>query len=143
MKAAAPRPRGSVSETGDGILRYLAISVVLLANVWHAPRWWLGRGGAHPTGAFCIHHYEGSWTSAGYYGGGMQFLVSTWNKAADLYPNDEIRRVSSTAEIGRLAPRVQLHAAYLVWDYDGPGHVLRDGRGSWTEWGTRGVCGLS
>lgn len=47
---------------------------------WHAPAWWLRE-------AVCIHSKEGAWNSIGYvhgvatYGGGMQFLVSTWQAA--------------------------------------------------------------
>jgi hypothetical protein len=78
----------------------------------------------------CIHDHEGAWDDHGYYGGGMQFLVSTWNRVA----GGEIPFVTTTTEIGKLSPRIQLHAAMRVW--------LQDHR-SWHEWGTAGVCGLA
>jgi hypothetical protein len=84
---------------------------------WHAPRAWLAD-------ALCIHQHEGAWpddTGNGYYGG-MQFLESTWQSVgAPGYPND-------------YPPRVQLFYAYKVWKRDG---------GSWSEWGTAGMCGLT
>jgi hypothetical protein len=91
---------------------------------WHAPRWWLRE-------AVCIHDHEGAWNdeTGNGYSGGMQFLPSTW---------------ASVGGMGRpsaASPREQLYRAYLVWDRDaGKPH---DGKGSWREWGTAGICGLA
>lgn len=91
---------------------------------WHAPRWWLAQ-------AVCVHEHEGAWNAIGYvrgrptYGGGMQFMLSTWHAAGG--------RGSSLWDIARASPREQLYRAWLVWKRDG---------GSWREWGTAGVCGL-
>jgi hypothetical protein len=84
------------------------------------PAWWLPQ-------AMCIHQHEGAWndqTGNGYYGG-MQFMLSTWAAHGGLRfgPNPAL-----------LPPRDQLTVAYWAWSDDG---------GSWNEWGTAGVCGLS
>ncbi len=58
------------------------------------------------------------------YGGGWQFLPSTWASvggSGDVYA------------IARTPPREQLYRAWLVY--------LRDGH-SFREWGTAGACGL-
>lgn len=99
------------------------------------PSWWLAQ-------ATCIHGHEGAWpddTGNGY-GGGMQFLVSTWNKAA-ARSNGRVPYVKSTGDIGREPIQTQLLAAYITWD--GDAGTLGDGRGSWKEWGTAGDCGLA
>lgn len=91
---------------------------------WHAPRWWLPQ-------AVCIHEHEGAWNSIGYvngratYGGGMQFMLGTWNRVGG--------RGTSLWDIARASPREQLYRAWLVY--------LQDHR-SWHEWGTAGMCGL-
>lgn len=91
---------------------------------WHAPPWWLRQ-------ALCIHHYEGAWNAIGYvngrptYGGGMQFLVSTWNRAGG--------SARSVWDIARATPREQLYRAWRIWRMNG---------GSFREWGTAGRCGL-
>jgi hypothetical protein len=59
----------------------------------------------------------------------MQFMVSTWNTVA----GGDVPYARTTADIAQQTPRVQLHAAYLVWKRDG---------GSWHEWGTAAACGL-
>ena len=89
------------------------------------PSWWYRQ-------AMCIHHYEGSFTAdtGNGYGGGYQFLVSTFNRAA----GGAVPYVSSTGHIARLSPFVQTIAAYRIWRQDG---------GSWREWGTAGMCGLA
>lgn len=84
---------------------------------WHAPPWWLRE-------ALCIHGHEGAWpdeTGNGY-SGGMQFLPSTWSS------------VGGSGRPSQWSPREQLYRAWLVWSRDG---------GSWREWGTAGICGLS
>ena len=111
---------------------YLIALVVAVATAraapmprnWHAQRWWLAE-------AVCIHGHEGAWNSIGYvngvatYGGGMQFMLSTWQSVGG--------SGSSLADITVQSPREQLYRAWLVWQRDG---------GSWSEWGTRGMCSL-
>ena len=107
-------------------------------RLWHAPRSWLGHGGPHPSGAWCIHEHEASWTNDGItwdgrpspYFGGLSFLVSTWNTVA----GGDVPYASSGAVIARQKPRIQLHAAFRVWKRDG---------GSWREWSSRIPCHLS
>jgi hypothetical protein len=93
------------------------------ARVWHPDRGWL-------RGAFCIHRFEsgdwhrdhvdwlGRWSP---YSGGLQFLPSTWRSAG------------GAGDAWQWSPREQLYRAYVVWRHDGS---------SWSEWGTRLVCGL-
>ena len=80
------------------------------------PSWWLAQ-------AACIRSHEGAWTSNtgnGYYGA-YQFLLGTWQSVGGRgYPH-------------QASPGEQTFRAHLVW--------LRDG-GSWSEWGTAGMCGL-
>ncbi len=59
------------------------------------------------------------------YGGGWQFLLSTWRSAGGV--------AETLSDITRASPREQLYRAWVVWTRDG---------GSWSEWGTRGKCGL-
>lgn len=98
---------------------------------WHAPRAWLKE-------AVCIHSHEGAWNSIGYvrgvatYAGGMQFLVSTWQAAGG--------RESTLSAIARTPIREQLYRSWITWDRDAGREG--DGRGSWREWGTRGLCSL-
>lgn len=122
---AHPHGRGQATEERKGdLIASLRIALALAAShavflapaKWHAPKAWL-------PGALCIHHYEGAWnanTGNGYYGG-MQFLLSTWQRAGGVGRPD------------LASPREQLYRAWRVW--------LRDGH-SWQEWGTRGLCGL-
>lgn len=83
---------------------------------WHAPKWWLVQ-------ALCIHAREGAWNAetGNGYSGGMQFTPYTWRSVGG-------RGLASAA-----SPREQLYRAWLVWKRDG---------GSWSEWGTAGLCGL-
>lgn len=70
-----------------------------------------------------MHEHEGAWnanTGNGYFGG-MQFLLSTW------------QRVGGPSYPHLVSPREQLFRAWLVY--------LQDHR-SWHEWGTAGACGL-
>lgn len=74
---------------------------------------------------------EGGWTSIGYvngsalYGGGMQFMLSTWINAGG--------RASSLWDITKTSAKEQLWRAWTV--------VSRDG--GWSEWGTAArACGL-
>jgi hypothetical protein len=66
------------------------------------------------------------------YGGGMQFTLGTWNRAADL-SHGRVPHARSNAEIAKQPARVQLLAAYLIVQQDG---------GSWREWPqTSRACG--
>ena len=81
------------------------------------PRWWRLE-------AACIRSHEGWWTANtgnGYYGA-YQFLLSTWQSVGG-------RGLPSAA-----SPAEQTYRAHRVWARDG---------GSWREWGTARVCGLS
>jgi hypothetical protein len=95
-----------------------------MPRYWHAPPWWLQQ-------ALCIHSHEGAWNAIGYvngvatYGGGMQFMLATFNGVGG--------GASSLSDIAGRPPREQLYRAWLVY--------LRDGH-SWREWGTAGRCGL-
>lgn len=96
---------------------------------WPMPRTWRPPAAWLP-GAMCVHRHESvDWHRAGIdwrgnrspYYGGMQFLVSTWRRAgASGLPSDA-------------TPREQLYRAWVIWRSHG---------GSWSEWGTRGACGL-
>lgn len=94
------------------------------ARHWRPDRGWL-------RGALCVHRHESvdwhrRWTDylgrRSSYAGGMQFLQSTWANAG------------GRGEPWQWSPREQLYRAFVVWGRDG---------GSWREWGTAGVCGLS
>jgi len=83
------------------------------------PAWWF-------TESQCIHRREGAYNDAtgnGYYGG-FQFLPSTWASVG----GDHWGRADYQT------PHIQRLMAWRVW--------VRDG-GSWREWGTAGICGLS
>jgi hypothetical protein len=85
---------------------------------WHIPRGWLAE-------ARCIHRHEAiRWheRSNPSSRGGMQFLWSTW------------RSVGGVGDPASASQREQLWRARIVW--------LRDG-GSWVEWATAPLCGLS
>lgn len=82
--------------------------------------------------ALCIHRHEGAWNSIGYvhgvpmYGGGMQFLLTTWVSMGG--------KATSVWDIARASPREQLYRSWLLW--------LANGRRWGGQWGTAGVCGL-
>lgn len=96
------------------------------ARAWRAPRGFI-------RDALCVHRFE----SAGYvgwhrawvswdgrpsrYAGGLQFLESTWLRAG------------GRGEPWQWSPREQVYRAFRIWRSHG---------GSWSEWGTRGLCGL-
>lgn len=97
-----------------------------------AARWHPDRGWLHD--ALCIYRHENAglgWHVAGRdwkgdpspYFGGMQFLVSTWQR-----PGVDGKGLPSA-----WSAREQLFRAFRVWRQDG---------GSWHEWGTAGACGL-
>ena len=88
------------------------------AKRWHPDRNWL-------RGAFCIHRHESiNWHIHNHpYANGMQFLLSTWIRAGG--------RAEWWITAG---PREQLYRAYVIWRSHG---------GSWSEWSTRGRCGLA
>jgi hypothetical protein len=70
---------------------------------------------------------EGSWSGVvgGLYGGGLSFMVGTWNAAGAPF-------VGSTSDIAAMPPSVQIEHAYRV--------VHRDH--SWAEWPqTARACG--
>lgn len=77
--------------------------------------------------ALCIHSREGAWNAAtgNGYEGGMQFLRSTWLSVGG--PTYGWHWASQAT------PKEQLYRSFLVWRRDG---------GSWSEWGTRGLCGV-
>lgn len=80
------------------------------------PAWWLKQ-------AACIRAHEGWWTANtgnGYYGA-YQFLLSTW------------RGVGGRGYPHQASPQEQTYRAWLLWRRSG---------GSWSQWGTRGLCGL-
>jgi hypothetical protein len=102
---------------------------------WHYRRVWKRWKRRHATYRFGPYAFdrtwktwsngEGAWDDAGSYGGGMQFLVSTWNSVGG--------HGRTTADIGQATPREQIFRAWLV--------VRRDG--GWSEWGgTKTACGL-
>lgn len=77
---------------------------------------------------------EGAWTATSNpsYGGGMSFMVGTWNRAAHRARGVPV--VASTYAIAQQPPRVQLLATFAI--------VTQD-RGSWSEWPqTSWACGL-
>lgn len=82
--------------------------------------------------AMCIHRKEGAWNAVGYvngratYGGGLQFLLSTWHRAGG--------SAHSVYDIARATPREQLYRARMIY--------LSHDPDSWNEWGTAGRCGL-
>jgi hypothetical protein len=97
-------------------------------NPWRVPGWFLGQ-------AMCVHGGEGAWTSdtGNTYGGGLQFLVSTWNHAAGM-SHGRLPYVSSTGQIARLPPLAQIYGAYLI--------VVVEHAG-WGQWpNTARACGL-
>jgi hypothetical protein len=102
---------------------------------WHYRRVWKRWRIRHATYRFGPYAFvrtwktwsngEGGWDDAGYYGGGLQFLVSTWNRAGG--------HARSTADIARATPREQIYRSWRIVQMDG----------SWREWGnTRVACGL-
>lgn len=75
---------------------------------------------------------EGSWTNVGSYGGGLQFLVGTWNRAAAR--NRAVPYAGSLSEIAAQPPMVQILA---MWE------IVRQDGGSFREWPNTGrACGL-
>lgn len=97
---------------------------------WHAPPWWLRQ-------ALCVHHYEGAWNAAtgNGYEGGMQFLLSTWLRAGGpvVWGPDRHGRPVIVHWASAFSPREQLYRAWVIWRSHG---------GSWSEWGTAGLCRL-
>lgn len=91
---------------------------------WHASPTWLSQ-------AMCIHSREGAWNAAtgNGYEGGMQFLRSTWERAGGV--TVWVGKTPHWASVA--SPREQLYRAWIIWGSHG---------GSWSEWGTKGKCGL-
>jgi hypothetical protein len=77
---------------------------------------------------------EGAWTAAsGLYGGGLQLMLGTYNRAAGL-SHGRLPVLSSNAQVAALSPAAQMYAAYLI---------VRQDRGRWSEWPWTGrACGL-
>jgi len=78
---------------------------------------------------------EGSWTGTvgNLYGGGMSFMVGTYNRAAGL-SRGAVAFVASTSGIAARSPAEQLLATWMIVQQDG---------GSWREWPqTSRACGL-
>jgi hypothetical protein len=75
---------------------------------------------------------EAAWNEVNSYGGGMQFTIGTWNRAAGL-SRGAVPYASATSAIATMPARVQIFAAYLIVRSDG---------GSWREWPqTSRACG--
>ena len=77
---------------------------------------------------------EGGWhESSGSYGGGLQFTLGTWNRAAAM-SRGMVPYARSTLDIAAQKAGTQILAAYLVVQSD---------HGSWSEWpNTSRACGL-
>lgn len=120
--------RGRASQRGRrGILGWLLAAAIALHPHHHHshrvrhhgyPAWWRAQ-------AACIHQHESTnWHIRNYpYGGGFQFLDSTWKAHAP--PYDPPSWLASPAQ--------QTFVAWRTW--------LHDGR-SWREWSTSSVCGV-
>lgn len=78
---------------------------------------------------------EGGWTATSNpsYGGGLSFMVGTWNRAAGL-SHGVVPYVSSTYGIAGQPPRVQLLAMWLIVQQDHGGY------GEWPQ--TSVACGI-
>ena len=77
---------------------------------------------------------EGPWDNVNsLYGGGLQFMLGTYNRAAGL-AKGKLPYAASRADVSRLPAAAQIYAAYMIWRQDG---------GSWREWPeTSRACGL-
>lgn len=77
---------------------------------------------------------EGGWNATGGgYGGGLQFTLGTWNRAASL-SGGRVSYAASESGIAAQPPAEQMYAALMI--------VRQDG-GSWSEWpNTSRACGL-
>lgn len=77
---------------------------------------------------------EGAWNNVNsLYGGGLQFMTGTWNRAAGL-AHGKLRYAHSHADISRMTWAEQVYGALMI--------VTQDG-GSWREWPETSVaCGL-
>lgn len=77
---------------------------------------------------------EGGWAEVdGPYGGGLQFTLGTWNRAAAM-SHHRVPHASSTSVIAAQSAATQILAAWYVVESDG---------GSWREWPvTSRACGL-
>jgi hypothetical protein len=71
---------------------------------------------------------EAGWHTVNAYAGGMQFLLSTWNRAGRPY-------AASLAQAAGKIPYEQIRRAFVI---------TRQDHGSWHEWpNTSRACGLS
>lgn len=76
---------------------------------------------------------EAEWNKVNSYGGGMQFVVSTWNRAVRL-SGGLVPYASSQSAIAAQPAGTQILAAFFI---------VRDDRWSWSEWpNTSRACGL-
>lgn len=76
---------------------------------------------------------EGGWRTVNGYGGGLQFTLGTWNRAAAMSAG-AVPFAMSQSSIAAQPPATQIYAAFLI--------VRQDGW-SWREWpNTSRACGL-
>lgn len=76
---------------------------------------------------------EAPWNLVNGYGGGMQFMLGTWNRAAAL-SHGAVPFARSNSDIAAQSPAVQILAAWLIVEQD---------HWSWREWPNTGrACGL-
>lgn len=103
-------------------------------NPWTVPRYFVRQ-------ALCVHRGpdghsgEGAWNAntGNGFGGGLQFMVGTWNHAASR-SRGKLPHVSSTGQIAALPPAAQIYAAYVIVVLE------RSGWGQWPNTARR--CGL-
>jgi hypothetical protein len=97
-------------------------------NPWAVPAFFYSQ-------AMCVHRGEGGWNAntGNGFGGGLQFMVGTWNHAASL-SHGLLRHVKYTSQIAAMPPMAQIYAAYLIVV------VERSGWGQWPNTARR--CGL-
>lgn len=99
---------------------------------WHQPHPPFARTGDVPDG-IAGGSGEGSWDNISGFGGGLQFLLGTWNRASAA-SGGRVPSLGSLSEVAAQPPRVQVYAAYVIVSQDG---------GSWREWPqTARACGL-
>jgi len=104
----------------------------------HGPDYWQGKVAFYRTvdvpDSIRGGSGEGAWDNVnGLYGGGLQFMLGTWNRAAGL-ARGKLRYARSRADISRMSWAEQVYGAFMI--------VTQDG-GSWREWPlTSRACNL-
>jgi hypothetical protein len=90
--------------------------------------------------ALCVHGGEGAWDAIGpkgaatkTFGGGLQFMLGTWNGAARA-SGGRVRVATSIYDIATRRPVEQIYAAYVIVVLE------HDGWGQWPN--TARACGL-